>query len=872
MTMKQSVGTILVVDDNHDNLRLLRDLLTGQGYRVTVATGGEKALNSVQTEKPELILLDINMPGKSGYDVCKQLKEDLSTRNIPILFLSAYTDPADITKGFSIGGVDYITKPFHTEELLARVKTHLTLYAMQIEMEGLVAQRTTELEQVNAELRKSEDESRALLNATTESLILLDREGIIVDINETGAARLGHQPDELVGSCIYDLLPPELAQARKERLPEIFSTGQPVRFEDKRGDNCFDNQVYPIPGKERSDDRLAVFAHDITESRRTETTLKQERKRAQKYLDVAGVMMVAIDYNGKVMLINRKGSEILGYPQDEILGKNWFDHFIPKRINKQVKTIFQRLMIGDVDPVEYYENCIITKDGEERMIAWRNTILRDDDGSKIGTLSSGEDITERKSAEIALQRSYQMLAIAEKTAGMGSWEWDLVSNKLTYSENALQICGAALEKLGDNFIKVVHPDDVSTVNKNIEEMLSEKKPRMLEFRIVRPDGTTRIIEGTNQIRFNDHGDIIKLIGHIHDITEQKQAEVALKQSEDKYRTLFEKMNEGFALYEVMVDEDGTPFDYRFLEVNPAFESMTGLSNVSVVGRTARDLLSGIDYDPANWISRYSNVALTGEEITFEEYSQPFKRWYQINCFSPRTGQFAAVFKDITERKSAEEEIRTSLKEKEILLRELYHRTKNNIQVIISMLRLRARKDDHPRVKEIFLEMENKMLSMALAHQKLYESRDLSHLDLKEYIDGLIHVLKKSLLTSTDCIDIELEGDNIEVVLDTAIPCGIIVNEMVTNSIKHAFHGDQGGRIKIRLNHQHGDKIVLKISDNGVGLPQQFDIKRDGGLGFRTVIDLVEYQLGGDIQFHDNNGLGCTIELRNELHTMTRIDE
>lgn len=125
----------------------------------------------------------------------------------------------------------------------------------------------------------------------------------------------------------------------------------------------------------------------------------REQQKARQYLDVAGVMFAAITADQHVSLINKKGCDILGYPEVEVLGKNWFENFLPVRIREPVKTVFSQLMVGDIEPVEYFENPVLTKDHSERLIAWHNTLLCDDEGHILGTLSSGEDITERKQAE-----------------------------------------------------------------------------------------------------------------------------------------------------------------------------------------------------------------------------------------------------------------------------------------------------------------------------------------------------------------------------------------------------------------------------------------------------------------------------------------
>ncbi len=143
----------------------------------------------------------------------------------------------------------------------------------------------------------------------------------------------------------------------------------------------------------------------IVVNKRMEEALRTERDRAQMYLDVAGVMFVALDADGKVTLVNKRGCEILGYDEEEVFGRSWFDSFLPQERIEKVKGIFQQLMTGEMEPVEYIENLIITRGGEKRDIAWHNTLLRDGGGNIIGTFSSGEDITERKRAEDTLREN-----------------------------------------------------------------------------------------------------------------------------------------------------------------------------------------------------------------------------------------------------------------------------------------------------------------------------------------------------------------------------------------------------------------------------------------------------------------------------------
>jgi two-component sensor histidine kinase len=212
--------------------------------------------------------------------------------------------------------------------------------------------------------------------------------------------------------------------------------------------------------------------------------------------------------------------------------------------------------------------------------------------------------------------------------------------------------------------------------------------------------------------------------------------------------------------------------------------------------------------------------------------------------------------EVAERKKAEEILRKALEERTVLLRELYHRVKNNMQVIISLISLQARKIDDPRLKQMMEETQNRIRAMALVHERLYKSENLSEIDLGDYIPLLVTQIFSSHLPGSRKVKKVLEIDHAMVTIEIAVPIGLIVTELVSNTFKHAFPGEMTGTLSVFLRKK--DKtITLTVSDDGVGMPENSDWRNLPTLGLHLVQSLVE-QLQGTIDFHGDHGTTFTI--------------
>jgi two-component sensor histidine kinase/HAMP domain-containing protein len=227
----------------------------------------------------------------------------------------------------------------------------------------------------------------------------------------------------------------------------------------------------------------------------------------------------------------------------------------------------------------------------------------------------------------------------------------------------------------------------------------------------------------------------------------------------------------------------------------------------------------------------------------------------------RTGELKAINNqlqhDITERKKAEAQIEASLKEKEVLLQEIHHRVKNNLQVISSLLNLQSEYVEDQKALEVFQESQHRVRSMALIHEKLYRSENLAQIDFADYVRELSTYLFRSQTAKVQDITLTVQPENIFLDIDRAVPCGLMLNELVSNALKHAFPNGRPGEIRIELSIDNHRQLTLKVIDNGIGFLAEWDYQNTKSLGLQLVNTLVD-QLDGKIELDRDNGMEFTI--------------
>ncbi len=430
--------------------------------------------------------------------------------------------------------------------------------------------------------------------------------------------------------------------------------------------------------------------------------------------------------------------------------------------------------------------------------------------------------------------------------------------------NILEVNAKWLEKLGYTRDMVLNrffgdflvPESVEKFKINFPKFKLNGEVTGVEFEMVKADNSTIMVSFDGKIGYDQNGNFIQTHCIFKDITAQKKAENALIESERYYKTIFE--NTGTAT--IIVEENST-----VSLVNTQFENLYGLKKEFIEGKKWTDFVS------EKFIPRMRKYHLTRRinpevvprnyEFDFVDSSGEIKNIFVTVAIVPGTTKSLVSLQDITYRKTAENALKTSVLEKDTLLREIHHRVKNNLQIISSLLNLQSRYIEDEEALDVFIESQNRVRSMAIIHEKLYKSDKMSKIDFGEYINDLTKSLFYNYLIEQDKIRIITNIENIYFDVDTSIPCGLIVNELITNCVKHAFPNDINGEINIDMSNNQGI-YTLNVSDNGVGFPEDIDFKNTESLGLQLVSNLVN-QLDGTVELVNKGGTSVVIKF-NEL--------
>ncbi|MDZ8189845.1 MAG: PAS domain S-box protein [Nostoc sp. ChiSLP02] len=600
--------------------------------------------------------------------------------------------------------------------------------------------------------------------------------------------------------------------------------------------------------------RMLGVIIDVSATKQAEAALRESEARFQAFMNNSPVLAWITDTDGRVLYLNQVYLRTFKLQPDRAIEQSIFDLY-PTEIAQQhfehIRTVAQSNQV-----IEFIEVAPRPDGTVGEFLVYKFPILGLSGQKLVGRVAI--DITERKILERELAHQQQLLDAFISSAPVGLTVLDRHLHFTLVNQALAQMNGIpAAAHIGKTVWEII-PDLARKLEPIFQHVLTIGEP-VLDLEI---GGETPKDPGVKRTWLVSCFPIASQtqqpigIGFvIVEISDRKRAQQML----ELQAVITRNIAEGICLIRT---SDGI-----IVYANPKFEQMFGYDSGELIGQH----VSIVNYGDQNNTPEDINQAIRAAifqhgEATYEVHNlkkdgTPFWCSATSSVFEhPEYGSvLVAVQQDITEHKQAEEKIKASLKEKEVLLKEIHHRVKNNLGIVSSLLQMQCRRTQDPQVAAILCDSQNRIASIALVHEKLYRSEDLADIDFAQYIPDLTTHLFDSYKVSSNQIKLKIQVDNASLDIETAIPCGLIINELVSNALKYAFVGNQEGEIEVKFYQESERTLILLIRDNGIGLPENFDTKKVKTLGITLVQGLVK-QLKGKLEIDSHQGTQFKISL------------
>jgi PAS domain S-box-containing protein len=610
--------------------------------------------------------------------------------------------------------------------------------------------------------------------------------------------------------------------------------------------------------------------------------------------------------DGNILAANPAAQKLFGYSEEEFseLGRSAIvemkDPQLPvlleeRRRNGEAK--------GELD--------FIRKNGEKFNGFISSHIFKDENGDERSIMTI-IDLTEIKKVERSLKKSEERYSITLEAVNDGLWDWDVPSGDAFFSPNYYKLLGYNSGEFPANYGSwklLVHPEDIDSVEKQLEKGVKSGIGFEIDLRMKTKSGNWLWVSTRGKaIEKDSNGNAKRMVGTLSDITERVNArklmqlhQIQIKASLDLYKMVDASIKE-IIDFVLEVSLKVTESKYAFIGLMSDDELVM---DIHAWSKDAMDECSVSEspihfpiYDAGIWgecvrkrkpitVNNYNNSNLYKKG--YPEGHVPIKRFIGIPIFdndkivvvaaaankeenygSEDEISFKSLLNDmwrLVQRKNDEKEIKKALNEKEMLLKEIHHRVKNNLMVISSLLNLQSRYIKDKEALGIFKESQSRARSMALIHERLYQSTDLKRINFADYIRALAIDLFHTYTSDERRLKLTMDVDDLMLDINTTVPLGMILNELVSNCLKHAFPDDMAGEIKIDFHKMDGE-YLLEVNDDGKGFPEDLDFENTQSLGLQIVNSLIN-QLEGKIELDRSHGTKFTIKFH-ELEYKERI--
>ena len=729
-----------------------------------------------------------------------------------------------------------------------------SMYGVLIDMTD---RKATELE-----LLKSKERYKTLVEQQSEMITRWKPDGTFTYVNEVYCRFFGKTKEELIGKTYIPQMPVEDLE-RFSRFFKQLDKNNPV--------GQFTHRVIKNDGELRwlrwtdtaildNDGNIIEYqtvGRDVTARKRAEEALKDSEQQLQLIFDNAPIGMALTDLSRSFIKVNKAYCDIVGYTKNELLTMTFEDitHPDDKHLDEKV---YEQALNGKLTNF-HFEKRYIHKNGRVVYVDLRLNVLRDSTGKPSQQIAQVVDITDKIESDQKLRKTQARLTgILNNLPNVAIYEFGEDVNFV--SENIMDILGYPAEAfIADSglFSKLMVDEDIIEYDTKV---INWKK-----------EGALGVISNEIQVR-NNNNEIIWLEDHMFevcpengkpyysgimiDITQQKKTQLKMLETETKLSAILKN------LPKVVVYQSGVGVDF----ISDNITEMIGYTPEEVLAEKFffgkvihKDDIPLVKESIANW-NKLNDGSILNMEFRLNKKDGGMI-WIEDHMFrvkvNDKVSYLSGILIDVTERKLSEQKISRSLKEKELLLKEIHHRVKNNLQVVSSLLKLQSGFVKDENSLDLLIDSQNRVRSMALVHQKLYQSKDFSEIDFNEYLRQLSEHLFNVFKAKSDNIEILINSGKVNLSIDQAIPCGLIINELISNSLKYAFPDGRKGKVQVNLAYNDNKMYNISISDNGIGFPKNIDYKETKSLGLQLVNTLVG-QIDGTINME--NGIGTTFKI------------
>lgn len=830
-------------------------VLTDNGLSVLAVPGATEAFAALERQHVDLVLMDVDL-GSDEMDGIEASAVIADRYGVPVVFLSSRVDRETIQRAESISPYGYIAKGTAEPVMIGAIKTAFRLAEAR--------------EQQVVQEAESRFQSQ-LLQAVDQSVIATDLNGRVTYWNR-GAEKLYEWPrEEALGRQINETTVPSVSRAQAEQIMAALAKGETWAGDflvTTKSGKQFYAHVTNSPIQDENGRLVGVIglSFDLSKRMKMEEQLRKSEELKRITLQSIADGVVTTDTAGKVTDMNRVAQQLTGYSAGEALRRPLTDIFriVHEVTGEALEDPVTKALASRQAVTLSNHTKLLSKDGRELHIADSAAPINDESGNTRGAVLVFRDETIRYRQERALAESEATFHRLFDSMAQGVVYHDRTGKIVQANGAATRILGLSLRQLKgtDSF-----DPRWRAVDERGEPLPPEDHPAMKALRtgervermlmgVYRPDRETYVWLSVSAVPEFHEGESTpyRVFATFEDVTPQHR----LAEEREKNRRFLQTVFDAIQDFISVVDPE-----LRIQRVNTRVRDMYP-QQLPLVGKKCHEVYHGssemCEACPAKRALETKSVEQ--RTISLAE-SGGQARWFHVSAYPvvAEDGTVESVVeyaRDVTDSMRERQETRQLLKERTSLLREIHHRVKNNMGVIASLLSLKSETIGDPEGRQALLEAQNRVATLQSLYDHLYRSNDYSGLSLHSYIGDVIREISQTY--ESESIDIEADIAEIALSANDAVQIGIVVNELVTNAVKHAFPDERRGTIKVTVESPEDDQIELRVADDGVGLPEGVANGQSEGYGLAIVTGFVE-QIGGSLDMSAGDTGGTVLSIR-----------